>query len=102
MQVALAIAALACKMPNWEPSTVVKDIAGYFGADPSTAPASVQDIVLRHGGGGGGSGGNEGQALSEGGAHAVTQAGMTCLLQILAVLPDECMSGSLSIHPVRR
>jgi len=35
-------------------------------------------------------------------ARPWTRAGVTCLLQVLAVLPDECMSGSLSIHPARR
>ena len=59
---------------------IVGDIAGYFGADPSTAPASVREIVLRHGGGGG----DDGQALTEGGAHAVTQAGP-------CQLPPDCL-----------
>ena len=99
-QVALAIAALACKMPNWEAGSIVSDLTGYFLADPGSAPASARDIVLQRGGGGGG--GGDAQQLSAGGAQAVTAAGMACLLQILAVLPDECTSTQLSIHPNRR
>ena len=119
-QVALAISALACKMPNWEATTIVSDLTGYFLADPAGAPASAVDVVLRHGGsvvnggggndrhgnhnnnGGNGGGGNGAHLLSPEGSHAVSTAGMACLLQILTVLPDECTSNQLSIHPARR
>ena len=94
-QVSLAIAALACKMPNWDERAVVRDLAGYFGVDAEAAPDAVVNTVVALGGGAGSNPGNaannaEGhKKLSPEGAAAVTRAGAGCLLQILAVLPDE-------------
>jgi transportin-3 len=77
-QVALAIAALACKMPNWDAGTIVADLAGYFLADPGGAPASAVDVVLRHGGGSNGADGTA-QLFPEGsqaGAHNRLRVGL--------------------------
>ena len=107
-QVSLAIAALACKMPNWDERAVVRDLAGYFGVDAEAAPDAVVNTVVALGGGAGSNPGNaannaEGHnKLSPEGVAAVTRAGAGCLLQILAVLPDEVTAREISIHPGRR
>ncbi len=106
-QVSLAIAALACKMPNWDERAVVRDLAGYFGVDAEAAPDAVVNTVVALGGGAGSNPGNANNAdgrqkLSPEGAAAVTRAGAGCLLQILAVLPDEVTAREISIHPGRR
>ena len=73
-QVALALAALACKMDAWDPASIVPDVLRYFSSSSS-----------------GGDGG--GRAPSSGAA---------CFLHVLAVLPEECASKDLSVHPARR
>ena len=73
-QVALALAALACKMDAWDPASIVPDVLRYFSSSSS-----------------GGDGG--GRAPSSGAA---------CFLHVLAALPEECASKDLSVHPARR
>ena len=101
-QVSLAIAALACKMPNWDERSVAADLVSYFSVDAEAAPDAVVRTVLSLGGGAGSSPGGGVNALSSEGAAAVTRAGAGCLLQILAVLPDEVTAKEISIHPSRR
>jgi hypothetical protein len=88
-QVSLAIAALACKMAAWEGDAIARDLCAYFTRPPASAPPSATRVVaalLDH------------RDVDE----TVADAGATCLLQTLSVLPDECQSGRLSIHPARR
>ena len=107
-QVSLAIAALACKMPNWDERAIVRDLAGYFGVDAEAAPDAVVNTVVALGGGAGSNPGDANNAnllvnkLSPEGAAAVVRAGAGCLLRILAVLPDEITAREISIHPGRR
>ena len=85
----LAIAALACKMAAWEGDAIARDLCAYFTRPPASAPPSATRVVaalLDH------------RDVDE----TVADAGATCLLQTLSVLPDECQSGRLSIHPARR
>ena len=115
-QVALAVSVLACKMESWDAPGVAVDLARFFSRPPDAAPPSVLALVASRGGGvvappdASGAAGPAGPAgpvqghvqLTPDGAAVVSVAGIVALLQIFAVLPEECASKDLSIHPARR
>ena len=112
-QVALAVSVLACKMESWDAPGVAVDLARFFSRPPDAAPPSVLALVASRGGGvvappdasGATSPAGPVQVhvqLTPDGAAVVSVAGIVALLQIFSVLPEECASKDLSIHPARR
>lgn len=105
-QVALAVSVLACKMESWDAPGVASDLARFFSRQPDAAPPSVVALVASRGGGVVAPANADGAAttvqLTRDGAAVVRVAGVVALLHVFAVLPEECASRNLSIHPARR